>query len=422
MTVAGEIPDSLRERLKIKVMSALDLSRDMEDAEIGRIIDRCIIEETKETYVPLKEKVGLRVELFNSLRRLDVLTELLEDDSVTEIMVNGISDIYVERGGVIMRYGKAFESREKLEHVIQQIVGDCNRRVNESSPIVDARLPDGSRVNIVTTPVSLNGPVITIRRFPKERITMRKLISYGSLTEDAARLLEIFVQAKYNIFVSGGTGSGKTTFLNALTDFVPEDERIITIEDSAELQIQGVKNLVRLEARTANLEGENEVTIRDLIKTSLRMRPDRIIVGEVRDAAAIDMLAAMGTGHDGSISTGHANSAEDMLARLETMVLMGIELPLPAIRRQIASSVDLVIHLGRLRDKSRKVLKISEVKGMEQGEIILNTLFEFKERGVEQGRVLGELRKINELIHIEKLQSAGLLDLYREKQHGLSCV
>ncbi len=422
MEIAEGIPGSLRERLKRKVAANIDLSRDLEDAEIGRIIDRCILEETKETYVPLKEKVGLRVELFNSLRRLDVLTELLEEDSVTEIMVNGISDIFVEREGVITRYGKCFDSREKLEHVIQQIVGDCNRRINESSPIVDARLPDGSRVNIVTTPVSLDGPVITIRRFPKERITMQKLIAYGSLTKDVADLLQILVRAKYNIFVSGGTGSGKTTFLNALTDYVPEDERIITIEDSAELQIHGVKNLVRLEARTANLEGENEITIRDLIKTSLRMRPDRIIVGEVRDAAAIDMLAAMGTGHDGSISTGHANSAEDMLARLETMVLMGMELPLAAIRQQIASAVDIVIHLGRLRDKSRKVKKICEVRGMEQGEIKLNTLFEYKERGMEQGRVFGELRKINDLLHIDKLQTAGLFDLYRETAHGLSSV
>lgn len=422
MTSAEKLPVSLRERLKTNVMRSLDLSRDMEDDEIAKIIDRCILEETKDTYVPLKEKVELRVELFNSLRRLDVLTELLEDDSVTEIMVNGLTDIFVEREGVISRYGKVFESREKLERVIQQIVGDCNRRVNASNPIVDARLPGGERVNIVTDPVSMDGPAITIRRFPKQRITMDRLLELGSLTEPVAKLLCVFVKAKYNIFVSGGTGSGKTTFLNVLTDYIPKDERIITIEDSAELQIKEIKNLVRLEARNANLEGENAITIRDLIKTSLRMRPDRIIVGEVRDGAAIDMLAAMMTGHDGSISTGHANSAEDMLARLETMVLMGMELPLAAIRRQITSSVNLIIHLGRLRDRSRKVLNISEVKGMEHGEIVLNTLFEYKERGVEQGKVIGELRKINDLLHIEKLQTAGLFDLFEELWNGLPCV
>lgn len=289
----------MREKLKVRVMSEIDMTKDLADAEIGKVIDRCIVEETKESYVPLKEKVGLRVELFNSLRRLDVLTELLEDEAVTEIMVNSVSDIFVERNGRITKYKKSFLSEEKLETVIQHIVGDCNRRINASNPIVDARLMDGSRVNIVTRPVSLGGPVITIRRFPKERIDMKRLIAFGSLDEKTAEVLRILIQAKYNIFISGGTGSGKTTLLNVLSDYVPKDERIITIEDSAELQIKGVENLVRLEARMANLEGENEITIRDLIKASLRMRPDRIIVGEVRDAAAIDMLAAMGTGHLG---------------------------------------------------------------------------------------------------------------------------
>ena len=268
---------SLREKLKMNVMARIDLTRDMEDAEIGRIIDQCIMEETREVYVPLKEKVGLRVELFNSLRRLDVLTELLEDETVTEIMVNSVEDIFVERAGVITRYEKAFSSEERLLTVIQHIVGDCNRRINAASPIVDARLQDGSRVNIVTRPVSLGGPVITIRRFPKRRIDMQRLIELESLDADVAKVLELLVQAKYNIFISGGTGSGKTTMLNVLTDFVPKEERIITIEDAAELQIRGVENLVRLEARMANLEGENEITIRDLIKTSLRMRPDRIM-------------------------------------------------------------------------------------------------------------------------------------------------
>lgn len=288
---------SLRERLKMRITSELDLAQEMADEDIGRMIDRCIAEETKGQYVPLKEKVGLRVELFNSLRRLDVLTELLEDESVTEIMVNSVSDIFVERGGTLTRFEKGFSSEERLEAVIQHIVGDCNRRINAANPIVDARLVDGSRVCVVTRPISLGGPIITIRRFPKQRITMEKLIAMGSLDAGTAEVLQILVQAGYNIFISGGTGSGKTTMLNALSDFVPKDARIVTIEDSAELQIQGVENLVRLEARMANLEGENEITIRDLIKASLRLRPDRIIVGEVRDAAAIDMLQAMNSGH-----------------------------------------------------------------------------------------------------------------------------
>ena len=413
---------SLRERLKLRVASELDLTRDMEDAEIARLIDRCILEETKNQYVPLKEKVGLRVELFNSLRRLDVLTELLENEAVTEIMVNGKSDIFVEQAGMISRYEKGFASEERLETVIQHIVGDCNRRINAASPIVDARLMDGSRVCIVTRPISLGDPVITIRRFPKQRIDMDALIAMGSVDAGVAEVLRILVQAGYNIFISGGTGSGKTTLLNALSDFVPKEARIITIEDSAELQIKGVQNLVRLEARTANLEGENEITIRDLIKASLRLRPDRIIVGEVRDAAAIDMLAAMGTGHDGSLSTGHANSAKDMLIRLETMVLMGMEIPLSAVRRQIAAAVDIVIHVSRLRDKSRKIIEICEVNGMEHGEIRLNTLFEFQETGTKKGKVQGLLRKVNDLIHMEKLQSSGLLDVFEEAVCGLPGV
>ena len=413
---------SLRERLKMRVTSELDLTREMADEDIARMIDWCIAEETKGQYVPLKEKVGLRVELFNSLRRLDVLTELLEDESVTEIMVNSVSDIFVERGGTLTRFDKEFSSEERLEAVIQHIVGDCNRRINAANPIVDARLVDGSRVCVVTRPISLGGPIITIRRFPKQRINMEKLIAMGSLDAGVAAVLQIFVQAGYNIFISGGTGSGKTTMLNALSDFVPKDARIVTIEDSAELQIQGVENLVRLEARMANLEGENEITIRDLIKASLRLRPDRIIVGEVRDAAAIDMLQAMNSGHDGSLSTGHANSAEDMLARLETMVLMNMEIPLLAVRRQIASAVDIVIHVSRLRDKSRKVIQICEVKGMEQGEIKLNTLFEFRECGTRNGKVQGMLHKVHDLMHLEKLQSAGLMSVFEEAVCGLSEV
>ena len=413
---------SLRERLKMRITSELDLAQEMADEDIGRMIDRCIAEETKGQYVPLKEKVGLRVELFNSLRRLDVLTELLEDESVTEIMVNSVSDIFVERGGTLTRFEKGFSSEERLDAVIQHIVGDCNRRINAANPIVDARLVDGSRVCVVTRPISLGGPIITIRRFPKQRITMDKLIAMGSLDAGTAAVLQILVQAGYNIFISGGTGSGKTTMLNALSDFVPKDARIVTIEDSAELQIQGVENLVRLEARMANLEGENEITIRDLIKASLRLRPDRIIVGEVRDAAAIDMLQAMNSGHDGSLSTGHANSAEDMLTRLETMVLLDMEIPLLAVRRQIASAVDIVIHVSRLRDKSRKVIQICEVNGMEQGEIKLNSLFEFRESGIRNGKVQGMLHKVHDLMYLEKLQNAGLMGVFEEAVCGLSEV
>lgn len=413
---------SLRERLKMRITSELDLAQEMADEDIARMIDRCIAEETKGQYVPLKEKVGLRVELFNSLRRLDVLTELLEDESVTEIMVNSVSDIFVERGGTLTRFEKGFSSEERLEAVIQHIVGDCNRRINAANPIVDARLVDGSRVCVVTRPISLGGPIITIRRFPKQRITMEKLIAMGSLDAGVAAVLQILVQAGYNIFISGGTGSGKTTMLNALSDFVPKDARIVTIEDSAELQIQGVENLVRLEARMANLEGENEITIRDLIKASLRLRPDRIIVGEVRDAAAIDMLQAMNSGHDGSLSTGHANSAEDMLTRLETMVLLDMEIPLLAVRRQIASAVDIVIHVSRLRDKSRKVIQICEVNGMEQGEIKLNSLFEFRESGIRNGKVQGMLHKVHDLMYLEKLQNAGLMGVFEEAVCGLSEV
>lgn len=412
----------IKERLKNKIMSDIDMSKDLDDEDIGQVIDRCILEESKDMYLPLKEKVRLRVELFNTFRRLDVLTELLEDEDVSEIMVNGWKNIFIERKGKIEAYPKGFDSEEKLKSVIQQIVGDCNRRINEASPIVDARLRDGSRVNVVLNPVSLDGPVVTIRRFPKKEIDINTLIELGSLSGPVAKILEILVKARYNIFISGGTGSGKTTFLNALSEFIPKDERIITIEDSAELRIRGIKNLVRLEARNANLEGTNSISIRDLIKTSLRMRPDRIVVGEVRDQAAVDMLSAMNTGHDGSLSTGHANSAEDMISRLETMVLMGMDIPLSAIKKQIASAVDIIIHLGRLRDKSRKVLRICEVVGMENGEIKLNTLYEFVETGETRKKILGKLQKINDLINIQKLMDSGLMSLYEESCDELQYV
>ncbi|HEX3075767.1 MAG TPA: ATPase, T2SS/T4P/T4SS family, partial [Lachnospiraceae bacterium] len=342
--------------LKEKVLEQLILTKDAQDNKLLEEVDKVILEEGRQSYISIDEKVRLRTELFNTLRRLDVLQELIEDKEITEIMINGSSTIFIEKSGKLMRYEKEFESDSRLEEVIQAIVSKTNRIVNESSPIVDARLEDGSRVNVVLPPIALNGPVVTIRKFPEKPIDMEGLITLGAITQEAVEFLKLLVKARYNIFISGGTGSGKTTFLNALSNFIPEDERIITIEDSAELQIRNITNLVRLECRNANLEGKNEITIRDLIKSSLRMRPDRIILGEVRDAAAIDLLAAYNTGHDGSLSTGHANSTLDMISRLEALVLQGADMPLQAIRKQIGSAIDIIIHLGRLRDKSRKVL------------------------------------------------------------------
>lgn len=371
--------------LRKRLMEKFDLVRELSDDEILEEIDELILEEMQNAGVPIKEKVCLRQELFHSIRKLDVLQELIEDETVTEIMVNGPDAIFVERDGRLQKWEKSFTSREKLEDVIQQIVGKCNRVVNESMPIVDARLQNGARVNAVIRPVALNGPILTIRRFPDTPITMEKLIALGSLTADCAEFLKVLVRARYSMIIGGGTGSGKTTFLSALSNFIPCDERLITIEDNAELKIQGIQNLVRLEAKMANTEGASSITIRDLIKTALRMRPDRIVVGEVRGGEAVDMLQALNTGHDGSLSTAHANSARDMLSRLETMTLMGIELPLEAIRRQIASGVDILIHLGRMRDKSRKVLEIAEICGFEDNEIKTRTLYQWQEgRGLIQ--------------------------------------
>lgn len=398
-------------------MDRLDMSRELSDREVEAVIDDCIHVIEHSEHMSLQVKLLLRKEVFNSLRRLDILTEYLEDESVSEIMVNGYQTIFVERDGRLFRSDKSFESEEKLMSVIQQIVAGCNRRVNESSPIVDARLSDGSRVHIVTRPVALSGPTITIRRFPRYVLDMKRLVELGTLSECVAEVLKILVKAGYNIFISGGTGSGKTTFLNALSEFIPKDERIVTIEDAAELQIRGIDNLVRLEARTENLEGKNAIPIRSLIKASLRMRPDRIIVGEVRDEAAIDMLAAMNTGHDGSISTGHANSCEDMISRLSTMVLMGMEIPLPAVRQQIASAIDVMIHVSRMRDRSRKVTKICEVYSGKAGEVCLRTLYEFVENKESMGEmVLGNLEFINGLEHTQKLKDAGLMEVYKDAE------
>ena len=401
--------EKLRARLRSRVQDRLDLSRELTDEEVQALIDEEIMACSRSSYLLLEEKLRMQKDLFHAMRRLDILQELIEDPEVTEIMVNGPDHIFIEKKGRIFRWERRFSTRIQLEDVVQQIVSFCNRSVTKASPIADARLADGSRVNIVLDPVALNGPVITIRRFPEEPVRIAQLVSWGSLTEEAVEFLKAAVQAGYNIFVSGGTGSGKTTFLNALSEFIPETARVITIEDNAELQLDRVRNLVTLEARGANLEGEREITIRDLIRTALRMRPDRIIVGEVRGAEAIDMLQAMNTGHDGSLSTGHANSPRDMLSRLETMVLMGMELPLMAIRRQISSGVDLIVHLGRLRDGSRRVLEIVETDGIREGEICLHTLFEFQEDvGEDRLKVRGSLRKRDGLFHEEKMRAAGI--------------
>ena len=379
-----------------------------DDDEINEIIVRTIMECSGDRYIPLAEKQKLVSGIFASMRGLDVLQELIDDTSITEIMVNGSDDIFVEQAGTLSRRDLCFDTREKLDDVVQKIAAGSNRIINEASPIVDARLPDGSRVNMILPPVAINGPVVTIRKFPLETMTIEKLISYGSLSEEAAEFLRKLVIAGYNIFVSGGTGSGKTTFLNALSNYIPTDQRVITIEDSAELQLKSIPNLVSLEVRNANVEGKNEISIRDLIKCSLRMRPDRIIVGEVRDAACIDMLQAMNTGHSG-MSTGHANSTADMLSRMETMVLLGADIPLLAVRRQIASAIDIIIQLARFRDKSRKVVEITEVAGFENNEVVLNPCFRFVEEGEEKGRVVGQLKKVGEgLKNREKLISAGL--------------
>lgn len=404
-----ESREERKKRLRERLAESIDYSTEKSDAEIQEMIDELLTKESKAAPLPLRERELLRRELFHAIRKLDVLQDLVDDTHITEIMINGPEHIFIERDGRLYQSDLQFESEDQLQNVIQQIVAGCNRVVNEASPIVDARLQNGSRVNVVLNPVALNGPVVTIRRFPDKPIMMEDLISFGSITKEVCEWLQKLVRAKYNIMISGGTGSGKTTFLNALSYYIPEDERIITIEDNAELQILGLPNLVRMEKRNANVEGCSEITIRDLIKTSLRMRPDRIIVGEVRGGEAFDMMQCMNTGHDGSMSTGHANSSRDMLSRLENMVLMGIEIPLTAIRQQISSGVDIIVHLGRLRDKSRKVLEITEVMGYEEGQILLKPLYQFVESGEDaEGRVVGTLQKKGELSYVEKLQSAGL--------------
>lgn len=402
--------------LQRQLTEQLNLSKELTDEEIGEVIEQAVLERGRKAYLTVAEKQLLKRELFNSLRRLDVLSQLLEDEDISEIMVNGQKHIFIERNGVLSEAAEVFTSEERLRNVIQQIVSSCNRIVNETVPIVDARLEDGSRINVVLPPVALDGAVMTIRKFPKEFFTMDKLIAMDSITREAAEFLKVLVRAKYNIFISGGTGSGKTTFLNVLSNYIPETERVITIEDSAELQIKGVPNLVRLETRNANVEGNNAVSMSQLIKTALRMRPDRIIVGEVRDSAAMDMANSMLTGHDGSISTGHGNSAREMMLRLETMILMGYDMPVMAIRQHIAAAIDIVVHLGRLRDNSRRVLEICEVTGVEDGEIKMQTIFKFQEASEEQGQVKGTLVQTAELKNIQKLLQSGWRDKEDEEK------
>ncbi|MBB3129594.1 pilus assembly protein CpaF [Paenibacillus rhizosphaerae] len=401
--------EELFRELRQEIRSGLDVTSALGNRELMQYIERTVLRRQELRELTAQEKRSLIRRIFDSFRGLDILQPLVDNPAITEIMINSHEDIFIEQDGVVSRLPLKFESRSRLEDIIQSIVAGVNRVVNESSPIVDARLKDGSRVNIVLPPVALKGPTMTIRKFPESPMTMQDLIFRRALSQEAAEFLQQLVVGKYNIFISGGTGSGKTTFLNALSQFIPPDERVITIEDSAELQIVTVPNLVALETRNANTEGRGEIAIRDLIRSSLRMRPNRIVVGEVRGSEALDMLQAMNTGHDGSLSTGHANSTRDMISRLETMVLSGADLPVPVVRQQISSAIDIFVHLSRMRDRSRKVTEISEVAGLENGEVVLNPLFRFRETGEKEGRVEGELEPTgNRLIHGGKLQAAGI--------------
>ena len=397
--------------IKKEVQRELEGRLDIDDNEVLKLIDDKIRLKNKQVSLLLSDKLSIRKDVFNAMRRLDVLQELIDDGAVTEIMVNGMHSIFIEKGGALYDTGRKFDSKERLSDIIQQIVAGANRTVNAASPIVDARLKDGSRVNVVLDPIAVNGPILTIRRFPKVPIDADKLVAMGSVSREVIDFLDKLVRAKYNILISGGTGAGKTTFLNVMSGYIPGSERIITIEDSAELIIQGISNLVSLEARNANVEGCNAITIRDLIKTALRMRPDRIIVGEVRGNESIDMLQAMNVGQDGSMSTIHANSSADALSRLETMMMLHTEIPISALRRQMASGIDIIIHLSRLRDKSRRLMEVREITGFENGEIISSPIYQFVEEGEANGKVLGSLKKVNDLVHRDKLLRAGIREV-----------
>ncbi|CAM3633866.1 CpaF family protein [Cohnella lubricantis] len=408
MEGAGLSPSELAE-LREAVKSRLSWDASITDEELRRLVEAELFRTDRVRRMTAAERAAAVSRLFHSFRGLDALQPLLDDPAVTEIMINGHRDIFVEKDGELMAVDLGFESRERLEDLIQSIVGRVNRIVNEASPIVDARLPDGSRVHVVLPPVALKGPTVTIRRFPRQPLDMNALIARRSITAEAAEFLRLLVKAKYNLFISGGTGSGKTTFLNALSQWIPEGERVITIEDAAELQLDGVSNLVSLETRNANTEGKGRIGMRDLIRASLRMRPNRIIVGEVRGEEALDMLQAMNTGHEGSLSTGHSNGARDMISRLETMVLSGADLPVPVVRQQMAAALDVIVHLSRFRDRTRRVEEICEVAGYRNGEVELRTLFRFEEQGEQDGVVLGGLVRTAELSDTSKLRFAGLL-------------
>ena len=408
MTDTGK---ELWKELKEEVLEALNFLEEVTDEQVLEVIDQVLKTSRYRHRISLDMRCALRLELFYSIRKLDVLERLLADETITEIMINGEQGIFLEREGVLEPFSEEKISKERLEELVVRITGMSNRMINEASPLTDARLGDGSRVHVAVFPVALEGPVITIRKFPKRAITLEDLLERESLNEEVAEFLRKAVQAKYNIFVSGATGSGKTTLLNVLSDFIPKNERIITIEDTAELQIRNVPNLVRLEARNSVVEGCKEITIRDLLRASLRMRPDRLVIGEVRGAETVDMLQALNTGHAGSMSTGHGNSTKDMLYRLETMVLMGMEIPALAVRRQLASGIDLMIHLGRLRDRRRVLMEISEIDHCLDGEIVLNPIYRFEETDLDRnGKVLGNFTKIGSLKHKEKLSMAGFED------------
>lgn len=394
--------------LRSSIRSGLDMTATLSDAQLMEYIERRVLGEKELHELTASEKRKWVRRLYDSFRGLDVLQPLVDDRSVSEIMINSHEEIFIEQDGQVRRMDVRFESQEKLEDIIQNIVSTVNRVVNDSSPIVDARLSNGSRVNIVLPPIALKGPTMTIRKFPDQPVTMDRLVEWGSLSKEAAAFLQSLVKGKYNIFISGGTGSGKTTFLNALSQYIPPDERVITIEDSAELQIVTIPNLVSLETRNANTEGKGEISVRDLIRASLRMRPNRIVVGEVRGSEALDMLQAMNTGHDGSLSTGHANSTKDMISRLETMVLSGAELPIQVVRQQIGSAIDILVHLSRLRDRSRRVVEISEVFGLSEGEVVLNPLYVFQEEKEKNGKIQGQLARRGGLMHLDKLSIAGI--------------
>ncbi|MCM3172787.1 ATPase, T2SS/T4P/T4SS family [Paenibacillus sp. MER 99-2] len=415
--------EELFQHMRQEVRAGLDLTSSAGDEELWQGIERKVLSDPNLHDLTSGERHTLVQRLYDSFRGLDILQPLVDHPDITEIMINSHKEIFVEQAGEVSRITLEFESKERLEDIIQMIVSGVNRIVNESSPIVDARLKDGSRVNIVLPPIALKGPTMTIRKFPSEPLTMLNLVQKGALHEEAAELLQQLVRSKHNIFIGGGTGSGKTTFLNALSQFIPTDERIITIEDSAELQIVTVPNLVSMETRNANTEGKGEISIRDLIKSSLRMRPNRIVIGEVRGAEALDMLQAMNTGHDGSLSTGHANNIRDMISRLETMVLSGADLPIAVVRQQISSAIDIFVHLSRLRDRSRRVTEISEVMGIENGEVLLNPLFRFQEQEEREGKIIGGLIQVGMLSRIDKIQMAGLGDWFveyieRTKEHN----